>query len=608
LCGIVGFVGKEIKIEDLISGLKKLEYRGYDSAGIAYNNDKNIEIEKKEGRIEVLKEHLSKNLNDTIKSGIAHTRWATHGAVSDKNSHPHSGEKNEIAIVHNGIIENFQELKDELLEEGVKFKSETDTEVIAQVLEREYNGNLFETVRKTVRLFEGAYAIGVMHKNDPDTIIAARKGSPMVIANDGNASILASDVTPILRYTKKVVFLDDGEIVKLKPEGYKIYNLENEEIEKEVIEIKWDETLAEKSGYDHFMEKEINEQPQAIKSALTGRIENGYPTIKELEPIKDFIKSDLEKIYIVACGTSYHAGYAMKYLIEAYSNINISLEVASEFRYMNPHIDDKTLVIAVSQSGETIDTLEGIRLAKKKGAHVLAMSNVVGSTIPRESHSVVYMNTGPEIGVAATKTYTAQISILYAIAAQIMHWKGYYTNEIKEIIKELELIPDIYKEILSKKDHILELAREYTHYKHMMFIGRGFGYTASLEGALKLKEISYINANGYQAGELKHGPIALLDESFPVFAIVPFNGLREKMISNIMEVKARKARVIAISTKGDAKISKITNEYIEVPKTSEAISPLTVAPVTQLFAYYVSILRNLDPDKPRNLAKSVTVE
>jgi glucosamine--fructose-6-phosphate aminotransferase (isomerizing) len=430
----------------------------------------------------------------------------------------------------------------------------------------------------------------------------------MVIANDGNASILASDVTPILRYTKKVVFLDDGEIVKLKPEGYKIYNLENEEIEKEVIEIKWDETLAEKSGYDHFMEKEINEQPQAIKSALTGRIENGYPTIKELEPIKDFIKSVLEKIYIVACGTSYHAGYAMKYLIEAYSNINISLEVASEFRYMNPHIDDKTLVIAVSQSGETIDTLEGIRLAKKKGAHVLAMSNVVGSTIPRESHSVVYMNTGPEIGVAATKTYTAQISILYAIAAQIMHWKGYYTNEIKEIIKELELIPDIYKEILSKKDHILELAREYTHYKHMMFIGRGFGYTASLEGALKLKEISYINANGYQAGELKHGPIALLDESFPVFAIVPFNGLREKMISNIMEVKARKARVIAISTKGDAKISKITNEYIEVPKTSEAISPLTVAPVTQLFAYYVSILRNLDPDKPRNLAKSVTVE
>jgi glucosamine--fructose-6-phosphate aminotransferase (isomerizing) len=608
LCGIVGFVGKEIKIEDLISGLKKLEYRGYDSAGIAYNNDKNIKIEKKEGRIEVLKEHLSKNLTDTIKSGIAHTRWATHGAVSDKNSHPHSGEKNEIAIVHNGIIENFQELKDELLEEGVKFKSETDTEVIAQVLEREYNGNLFETVRKAVRLFEGAYAIGVMHKNDPDTIIAARKGSPMVIANDGQASILASDVTPILRYTKKVVFLDDGEIVKLKPEGYKIYNLKNEEVKKEVIEIKWDETLAEKSGYDHFMEKEINEQPQAIKSALAGRIENGYPTIKELDSIKDFIKNDLEKIYIVACGTSYHAGYAMKYLIEAYSNINISLEVASEFRYMNPHIDDKTLVIAVSQSGETIDTLEGIRLAKQKGAHVLAMSNVVGSTIPRESHSVVYMNTGPEIGVAATKTYTAQISILYAIAAQIMHWKGYYTNEVKEIIKELELIPDIYKEILSKKDHIMELAREYTHYKHMMFIGRGFGYTASLEGALKLKEISYINANGYQAGELKHGPIALLDESFPVFAIVPFNGLREKMISNIMEVKARKARVIAISTKGDAKISKITNEYIEVPKTSEAISPLTVAPVTQLFAYYVSILRNLDPDKPRNLAKSVTVE
>jgi glucosamine--fructose-6-phosphate aminotransferase (isomerizing) len=608
LCGIVGFVGKEIKIEDLITGLKKLEYRGYDSAGIAYNNGSKIEIEKKEGKIEVLEQHLHEIMKKDIKSGLAHTRWATHGAVSDINSHPHSGQKDEIAIVHNGIIENYQELKDELQKSGVKFKSETDTEVIAQVLEREYNGDLFDTVRKAVKLFEGAYAIGVMHKDDPNTIIAARKGSPMVIANNGKVSILASDVTPILKYSRKVVFLDDGEIVRLKPDGYKIYNLENEEIQKEIIDITWDETLAEKGGYDHFMEKEINEQPQSIKSALAGRIENGYPTIKELDSIKDFIKNDLEKIYIVACGTSYHAGYSMKYFVEAYSNINISLEVASEFRYMNPHVDDKTLVIAVSQSGETIDTLEGIRLAKQKGAHVLAMSNVVGSTIPRESHSVVYMNTGPEIGVAATKTYTAQISILYAIAAQIMNWKGYYTEEVKKIISELELIPDIYKEILSKKDHILELAREYTHYKHMMFIGRGFGYTASLEGALKLKEISYINANGYQAGELKHGPIALLDESFPVFAIVPFNGLREKMISNIMEVKARKARVIAISTKGDEKIKKITNEYIEVPKTSEAISPLTVAPVTQLFAYYVAILRNLDPDKPRNLAKSVTVE
>ncbi|MGM0640619.1 MAG: glutamine--fructose-6-phosphate transaminase (isomerizing) [Thermotogota bacterium] len=608
MCGIVGFVGKDIKIEDLVTGLKKLEYRGYDSAGIAYNNDNSIEISKKEGKIEILKEHLNDSLNKKIKSGIAHTRWATHGSVSDKNSHPHSGEKNEIVIVHNGIIENYQELKDDLIEDGVKFISDTDTEVIAQVLEREYNGDLFETVRKAVRKFEGAYAIGVMHKDDPNTIIAARKGSPMVIANNGHTSILASDVTPILKYSKKVVFLDDGEIVKLKPEKYDIYDLDNNKINKEEIEIKWDETLAEKGGYDHFMEKEINEQPQAIKSALAGRIENGYPTIKELESIKDFIKNKLEKIYIVACGTSFHAGYSMKYLIEAYSNINISLEVASEFRYMNPHVDEKTLVIAVSQSGETIDTLEGIRLAKQKGAHVLAMSNVVGSTIPRESHSVVYMNTGPEIGVAATKTYTAQIAILYAIAAQIMLWKDYYTNEVKEIIKELELIPDIYKEILANKDHILELAREYTHYKHMMFIGRGFGYTASLEGALKLKEISYINANGYQAGELKHGPIALLDESFPVFAIVPFNGLREKMVSNIMEVKARKARVIAISTKGDKKISKITNEYIEVPKTSESISPLTVAPVTQLFAYYVAILRNLDPDKPRNLAKSVTVE
>lgn len=608
MCGIVGFIGKNVKIKHLINGLEKLEYRGYDSAGLSFIEDNNISIYKKEGKIKNLKEYVESILEKDIQNGIAHTRWATHGGVSDENSHPHTDQKKDIAIVHNGIIENFQILKKELIEKGHEFFSQTDTEVIAHLISENYSGNLFEAVYETKRRLEGTYALAVIHRLEPNKIIVARKGSPLVLANSKDFTMLASDITPLIKYTKYVNFLEDDEIAELNSEGYTIYDGNKQIIKRNEIHITWDETLAEKSGYDHFMEKEINEQPQSIKSALSGRIKNNLPNLVELENIKNFIKNDLKKIYIVACGTSYHAGLSMVYLLNAYSDLDINIEVASEFRYMNPHVDKNTLVIAVSQSGETIDTLEGIRIAKEKGAHILSMSNVVGSTIPRESNSVVYMNTGPEIGVAATKTYTAQIAILYLISAQILFYREQYSTEIKNIVSKLEKIDEIFEEVLTTKEHIKEISRQYVNYKNMMYVGRGFGYTAALEGALKLKEISYINATAYQAGELKHGPIALLDEAFPVFAIIPFNGLKEKMISNIMEIKARKARVIALTSSEDERIKEIVDDYILVPNIEEALLPLVVAPITQLFSYNISILRHLDPDKPRNLAKSVTVE
>jgi len=608
MCGIVGFVGKNIKVDYFIDGLKKLEYRGYDSSGVSYDDNGKFCTIKKEGRIKDLEKELGDIVNKNVNVGLAHTRWATHGGVSDENSHPHTNEDNKISVVHNGIIENFQELRKELISRGHVFRSSTDTEVIPHLIEECYRGNLLEAVIEAIKKLEGAYAIGVIHSEEPDKIVAARKGSPLVVAGNEELSIIASDVTPILKYSKEVNFINDGEIVELFGNNYKIFDLSGNPIERKPIHIDWDEELAEKGGYEHFMQKEIFEQPVSIKSAISGRIKNGQPCVKEIENIKSFIENDLKKIYVVACGTSYHAGLAFKYFMQNHSDINVEIEVASEFRYCNPNVNKNTLVIAVSQSGETIDTLEGVRLAKNKGAYVLAMSNVVGSTIPRESDSVVYMNTGPEIGVAATKTYTAQIAVLYSIGSQIMKWKNQYSTETEKIIKDIENLPEIYKKVLDNEDHIIELAREYVNYKHMMYIGRGTGYTAALEGALKLKEISYIHASGYQAGELKHGPIALLDESFPVFAIVPFNGLREKMISNIMEVKARKARIIAIVTENDEKVIEIANEVIKVPETSEDLLPLTVAPVTQLFSYHIAVLRGLDPDKPRNLAKSVTVE
>ncbi len=415
MCGIVGFVSdRKVKVEDLISGLKKLEYRGYDSAGLAYNVNNSIKYLKMPGRIsEIEKLLLNEGLmKESFYSGIAHTRWATHGVVSEQNSHPHLDCKEELAVVHNGIIENFQELKTELEVKGHIFKSETDSEVIAHLIEDKYNGDLFDSVLKALEELEGAYAIAVVHKDKPDQIVAARKGSPLVIASNNSISMLASDVTPLLKYSKEMNFLNDGEVAILTPKGYSLFNLDGVPLERKPILITWDESLAEKSGYPHFMLKEIFEQPIALESVLVGRLKDGKPQIKEVRSLEGFVKNQMKKVYVVACGTSYHAGLAAKYFMNRYSDIDFDIEVASEFRYMNPAIDGNTLVLAISQSGETIDTLEGVRLAKKKGAYVLAISNVVGSTIPRESDAVLYLNTGPEIGVAATKTYTAQLERL----------------------------------------------------------------------------------------------------------------------------------------------------------------------------------------------------
>lgn len=608
MCGIVGVVGKEdIKVKDIVLGLKKLEYRGYDSAGIAFSKNNHIELVKSVGKIVNLQNELNDKLEEKIKVGIAHTRWATHGGVRDINAHPHTDCTGKIALVHNGIIENFQELREELKEKGHIFKSETDTEVIAHLVEEYYNGDLFDAVLKAIKRLDGAYAIGVIHTGE-NRIVSVRKGSPLVVAYNNEYSFLASDITPIIKYTKDVYFMDDNEIALLQPGKIEFYNINGEKIEKNSVHIDWDEQAAEKGGYDHFMLKEINEQPEALKAAIAGRIKDGKPLLLELEDLTEFISNKLKKIYIVACGTSYHAGLTFKYFMNRYSKIDVDIEVASEFRYMNPHVDENTLVLAISQSGETIDTLEGIRIAKEKGAKVIAISNVFGSTIPRESHGAIYMNTGPEIGVAATKTFTAQIAILYAVGAKIIELTQGINEEIIDILKGIEEMPEIYKEVLKLNEKTKELAREYVNYQHMMYIGRGFGFPTALEGALKLKEISYIHAAGYQAGELKHGPIALLDEQFPVFAIIPKDSLYEKMKSNLMESKARNANIIALTTKGNKEIEELTNEYIFVPKTHEALYPLVMAPIIQMFAYNVAVLRNLDPDKPRNLAKSVTVE
>lgn len=608
MCGIVGLVGKkDVKVKDIINGLQKLEYRGYDSSGIAFSQEDNIELIKTTGKIENLRKELGNEIDNNINIGIAHTRWATHGGVTDLNAHPHTDCTGKIALVHNGIIENFQELRKELIEKGHKFKSETDTEVIAHLIEEYYNDDLFEAVLKAIKRLDGAYAIGVIHSEEKK-IVSVRKGSPLVVAYNDDYALLASDITPIIKYTKNVYFMNDNEMAVLEPGNIEFYNINGEKINKDSVYIDWDEKAAEKGGYAHFMLKEINEQPDALKAAIAGRIKNGEPIITEIDNLKEFIIKKLRKIFIVACGTSYHAGLTFKYFMNRYSKVDVDIEVASEFRYMNPHVDKNTLVLAISQSGETIDTLEGIRIAKEKGAKVITISNVYGSTIPRESNGAIYMNTGPEIGVAATKTYTAQIAILYALGAKIIELREGLDEEIKDILKNIEKMPELYEKVLKTNEKIKELSREYVSYQHMMYIGRGFGYPTALEGALKLKEISYIHAAGYQAGELKHGPIALLDEQFPVFAIIPKDSLYEKMKSNLMESKARNANIIAITTEGNDEIKQLTDEYIMVPKTHEALYPLLMAPVIQLFSYYVAVLRNLDPDKPRNLAKSVTVE
>ncbi|MBT1247179.1 MULTISPECIES: glutamine--fructose-6-phosphate transaminase (isomerizing) [unclassified Thermosipho (in: thermotogales)] len=601
MCGIVGIVGTEFNLKELVEDLQKLEYRGYDSAGVAFYDNGKISIQKSIGKIKNLK---SKIPQKRTSIGIAHTRWATHGIPNDINAHPHTDCTGKIAIVHNGIIENYYELREMLKAKGHVFKSDTDTEVIAHLIEEHFKGDLYIAVLDAIKLLKGAYAIVVMHSDFSNMLVAARKGSPLVLGRGKEKVVLASDVTPILRYTKDVVFLEDGDVVLLKDGEYKITDLGGNVVLRKVYHIDWDEASAEKSGYKHFMLKEIMEEPEAIESALVGRVTLEGPVLNEL---KEFNVEKVEKIKLVACGTSYHAGLVFKYFVEKHSNIDVEVDVASEFRYRNIHVDDNTFVIAISQSGETADTLESVRLVKRKGAKVISISNVVGSTITRESDVTVFMNAGPEIGVAATKTYVNQLMVLYILGMHLLRMKGIWNDELQRDFEFLKQAPEVFRKILNNID-LEEISSYYKNYHHFMYIGRGINYPTALEGALKLKEISYINATAYPAGELKHGPIALLDPTFPVFAIAPKDNLFEKTKSNIEESKARNSRIIAITNESNKELEKIVDDIIYVPDSPDDMYPLTISPVIQLFAYLIADMRGYDPDKPRNLAKSVTVE
>ncbi|KEI74538.1 glutamine--fructose-6-phosphate transaminase (isomerizing) [Clostridium botulinum] len=608
MCGIVGYVGFRKASDVIVDGLSKLEYRGYDSAGIAVNDGKEIEFQKYKGRLNVLSENLeSKPMEGTI--GIGHTRWATHGVPSDVNSHPHLNMDETIAVVHNGIIENYMEIKEWLSSEGVKFKSETDTEVIAHLVDHYYEGDLLQAVFKAIKKLRGAYALGVVCKDNPEQLVAVRKDSPLIVGIGENENFIASDVPAILKYTRDVYFLDNGEVVTLEKDKIKIYNEKEEEITKEPFHVMWDVEAASKGGYDHFMIKEINEQPNGIKETLVRRLdENGKIKLDDIKLTKEDL-DEINKVYIVACGTAYNAGITGRYAIERFAKIAVETDVASEFRYRNPFIDDKTLIIVVSQSGETADTLAVVREGKEKGARVLAITNVVGSSIAREADDVFYTWAGPEVAVASTKAYTTQLVALYMIALDMGIKRGTITEEFyNDIISELKLIPEKVQKILDQHDDIKEIAKEIKDNEHAFYIGRGLDYNLSLEGSLKIKEISYMHAEAFAAGELKHGTIALIEENTPVVATMTQTDLFEKSISNIKEVKSRGAHVIAITQEGNKEAEQVADKVIYIPRTNDILQSIIAVVPHQLLAYYVAILKDRDVDKPRNLAKSVTVE
>ncbi|AUM89431.1 glutamine--fructose-6-phosphate transaminase (isomerizing) [Clostridium botulinum] len=608
MCGIVGYVGFRKASDVIVDGLSKLEYRGYDSAGIAVNDGKEIGFQKYKGRLNVLSENLeNKPMEGTI--GIGHTRWATHGVPSDVNSHPHLNMDETIAVVHNGIIENYMEIKEWLASEGVKFKSETDTEVIAHLVDHYYEGDLLQAVFKAIKKLRGAYALGVVCKDNPEQLVAVRKDSPLIVGIGENENFIASDVPAILKYTRDVYFLDNGEVVTLEQNKVTIYNEKEEKITKEPFHVMWDVEAASKGGYDHFMIKEINEQPNGIKETLVRRLdENGKIKLDDIKLTKEDL-DEINKVYVVACGTAYNAGITGRYAIERFAKIAVETDVASEFRYRKPFIDDKTLIIVVSQSGETADTLAVVREGKEKGARVLAITNVVGSSIAREADDVFYTWAGPEVAVASTKAYTTQLVALYMIALDMGIKRGTITEEFyNDIISELKLIPEKVQKILDQHDDIKEIAKEIKDNEHAFYIGRGLDYNLSLEGSLKIKEISYMHAEAFAAGELKHGTIALIEENTPVVATMTQTDLFEKSISNIKEVKSRGAHVIAITQEGNKEAEQVADKVIYIPRTNDILQSIIAVVPHQLLAYYVAILKDRDVDKPRNLAKSVTVE
>ncbi len=602
MCGIVGYIGNKDSLPILLSGLKRLEYRGYDSAGVALFYKNKISIHKTKGKIKDLEEILNKRNSPFSGVGIAHTRWATHGAPNSQNAHPHTDCSGNIALVHNGIIENYEQLKKDLIKEGHRFKSETDTEVIAHLVEKFYKGDLEKAVFATIKYLRGSFAIAVMSAREPGRLIAARLGSPLIvgISNDGN--FIASDVPAILEYTKKVIYLKDKQICSLTKDKVKLMNFSGQQLPLKPEIIKWDIKSAQKEGFAHFMLKEIHQQPGVI-----GNIFNRQ--FKDIDRLKSIL-NNTRNIIIVACGTAYHAGLVGKYVIEGLSKIPVWVDLSSEFRYRKPIVDKNTLTIAISQSGETADTLAAVREAKSFGSKIISICNVVGSSLTRESDAVLYTYAGPEISVASTKAYTAQLSVLYLL--------GIYLGKLKKTVKPNELAriirlsKNIHKEVenVIKKlsSDIKKIAAGHHHFGCFLFLGRNINFPSALEGALKLKEISYIPAEGYAAGEMKHGPIALIDEYRAIMCIAPDSDIYEKMVSNIQEVKSRKGKIIIIATEGNKYIKKHSQEVIYIPKVDHLFSPILVAPILQLFAYYVAIYRGCDVDQPRNLAKSVTVE
>ena len=612
MCGIVGFIGKNKRDKDanvLLDGLAKLEYRGYDSAGIAVLGDGKIRVEKSVGRLAALRDKLKGKMPEGLL-GIGHTRWATHGRPSDKNSHPHTDCSGDFVIVHNGIIENYLTLKEELIEAGHEFKSETDTEVVAHLLEEVYNGDFVASVRTVLSRVEGSYALVFMSSKHPDMLICAKQDNPLIIGLGDGENYIASDVPAIIAHTRKNYVLADGELAVVTADSVEVTNRKGEKVNKKVFEVTWNAEAAEKGGYEHFMLKEINEQPKAVRDTMSQRITADGKAI-QMEELK-WDKAYLEKfnrVYIVACGTAYHAGLVGKYYIEKLARIPVMTDVASEFRYRDPIIDDKTLFITVSQSGETLDTLAAMKEAKRLGATTLAFTNVVGSSIAREADKVLYTWAGPEIAVASTKAYTTQIVLFFMLALYMAEMKGTVTKErAAELVGLLHKVPAQISETLSDVDPIKTFAKAYGFNEDVFYIGRGLDYSVSLEGALKLKEISYIHAEAYAAGELKHGTLALITEGIPVIALATQKSVYEKTLSNIKEVKARDAVVIGIASEGDEELEKYVDHVMKVPATDELLSPILSVVPLQLLAYYAAITRGTDVDKPRNLAKSVTVE
>ncbi|MFA5063831.1 MAG: glutamine--fructose-6-phosphate transaminase (isomerizing) [Candidatus Omnitrophota bacterium] len=612
MCGIVGYVGDRDAQGLLLSGLKRLEYRGYDSSGIAIILPKKncISVRKSPGKISAL-EKIIKTKPLSGNTGIAHTRWATHGAPTQANAHPHLDCKSEIALVHNGIIENYEILKARLIKEGHVFQSETDTEVIVHLIEKFYkNIPLEEAVQRALKLLVGSFAVGVISSKEPGKLVGARLGSPLIVGLGKGENFLASDAPAVLESTKDIVFLDENEVVVLTKDGYKITDLDGKAVFKKSVRINWDIAQAQKNGFEHFMLKEINEQPKIIESLINSRIDKhtGKITFQEQNIPEDKLK-DIKSIFIVACGTAYHAGLVGKYILESTCAIPAQIDVSSEFRYRDLLIGPETLVIAISQSGETADTLAGIREAKKRGSSVISICNVLGSTLTRESDGVIYTHAGPEIGVASTKAYTAQLAALYLFALYLAEIRNILSQaRVNRYLNDFCKIPKHMEIILKNQKSIAKLSHKHSHLGSFLYLGRNINYPSALEGALKLKEISYIPAEGYAAGEMKHGPIALIDEYRAVVCIAPASKVYEKMVSNIQEIRARHGKIIAIVSCGDKEVTALTREVIYIPKVDELFSPLLVVLPLQLIAYHIAVKRGCDVDQPRNLAKSVTVE